>query len=445
MDDEPGINELLRVENELQGNAPSVWDKLLECVSIRVPPSLERDAKINLLKFLQVKTVDKYKRAYDNLYFDLNKEGGLECLRRIEPAPAKSALLQPILLEEPSCDADEELSSQLQFYREGAACAKEQLDELVKEVINGREGCEGVHPEIKTLESTKRKAVTSYGGNVRRVADMARAAVICDTPEDLEVAYIGLTGRIQPHDVKRVSNGFASDWMPNGYRDVKLNPVVNGHLCEIQLQLRSFFDLKAGQHVVYEWARQLKVTTEMEANHLIKTLSQEVTEEMIRLAKQNWRDTEEYLPHIQLDAAQYGQAEESFRQRLCQVEDERRDIEDQTSNEWRENLQDEASARNNLGFTLERQGKNDEAEALYRRAITIDEKLYGSNHPEIATDLNNLACFLKSQGKHDEAEPLFERSQAIREKALGGEHPDVATSLNNRASLMELQARRSRI
>lgn len=104
--------------------------------------------------------------------------------------------------------------------------------------------------------------------------------------------------------------------MPNGYRDVKLNPVVNGHLCEIQLQLRSFFDLKAGQHVVYEWARQLKVTTEMEANHLIKTLSREVTEEMIRLAKQNWRGTGEYLPHIQLDAAQYGHAEESFRQVL---------------------------------------------------------------------------------------------------------------------------------
>ncbi|CAN0261424.1 unnamed protein product [Ectocarpus sp. 6 AP-2014] len=444
MDDEPGINELLRLENELQGNAPSVWDKLFECVSIREPPSLERDAKVNLLKFLQVKTVDKYKRAYDNLYYELNKQGGLECLRRIEPAPAKSSLLQPIVLEEQRCDADGEFASQLQFYRKGAECAKEQLDELVQEVINGREGCEGVYPKIKTLESTKRKAVRFYGGNVRRVADMARAAVICNTPEDLETAYIGLMARIEPHDVKRVTNGFDSDWMPNGYRDVKLNPVVNGHLCEIQLQLRSFFNLKAGQHVVYEWARKLKVTTETEANHLIKILSREVTQEMIRLAEQNWRGTGEYLPHIQLDAAQYGQAEEAFRQRLCQVEDERRGIADQTSNEWRENLQDEAWARNNLGFTLERQGKNDEAEALYRRSITIDEKLYGSNHPEIATDLNNLACFLKSQGKHDDAEPLFERSQAIREKALGREHPDVATSLNNRASLMELQARRFR-
>ncbi|CAM9715217.1 unnamed protein product [Ectocarpus sp. 12 AP-2014] len=197
MDDEPGINELLRLEKELQGNAPSVWDKLLECVSIRERPSLERDAKVNLLKFLQVKTVDKYKRAYDNLFYELNKQGGLECLRRIEPAPAKSALLQPIVLEEQSYDADEELSSQLQFYRKGAECAKEQLDELVQEVINGREGCEGVYPKIKTLESTKRKAVRFYGGNVRRVADMARAAVICNAPEDLETAYIGLMARIQ--------------------------------------------------------------------------------------------------------------------------------------------------------------------------------------------------------------------------------------------------------
>lgn len=107
--------------------------------------------------------------------------------------------------------------------------------------------------------------------------------------------------------------------MPNGYRDVKLNPVVNGHLCEIQLQLRRFFNLKAGQHVVYEWARQLKVTTETEANHLIKALSREVTQEMIRLAEQNWRGTGEYLPHIQLDAAQYGEAEEAFRQVLIML------------------------------------------------------------------------------------------------------------------------------
>jgi len=30
-------------------------------------------------------------------------------------------------------------------------------------------------------------------------------------------------------------------------------------------------------------------------------------------------------------------------------------------------------------------------------AIAIDEKVYGRNHPELATDLNNLAGLLESQ------------------------------------------------
>ena len=32
-----------------------------------------------------------------------------------------------------------------------------------------------------------------------------------------------------------------------------------------------------------------------------------------------------------------------------------------------------------------------EAEVLYNRALEIDEKIYGDNHPVVATDLNNLA------------------------------------------------------
>lgn len=115
---------------------------------------------------------------------------------------------------------------------------------------------------------------------------------------------------VQPQDVRRVSNGFNSDWMPSGYRDVKVNPVVNEHLCEIQLQLSAFYSLKAGQHAVYEWARELIVTTEMEAEHLFQNLSREVTKEMIHLAQQNWGYTTHTLPLLHLAAGDYLQAQE---------------------------------------------------------------------------------------------------------------------------------------
>ena len=48
-----------------------------------------------------------------------------------------------------------------------------------------------------------------------------------------------------------------------------------------------------------------------------------------------------------------------------------------------------------LLFTF--QGKYEEAEPLYRRSLAIDEKVYGPDHPSVATDLNNWALLLEAQ------------------------------------------------
>lgn len=172
MDDELDITELLQMEIVLEGDALS----------------LERDAKVNMLKFLQVKTVKEYERAYDSLYYELNLDGGMGCLRRIEELNPKSDLLQPEVLKLQGCDANEKLEKQMNFYREGAICAKVQLDKLVEELVNSHQGRKGLYAEVKSLESTRRKATKFYGTDVRRLADMARVSVICATPEDLELA-----------------------------------------------------------------------------------------------------------------------------------------------------------------------------------------------------------------------------------------------------------------
>eukprot|EP00959_Pyramimonas_sp_CCMP1952_P303380 6348928-Pyramimonas_sp.AAC.1 len=61
-------------------------------------------------------------------------------------------------------------------------------------------------------------------------------------------------------------------------------------------------------------------------------------------------------------------------------------------------------------------GKYDDALPLYGRSLAIDEKVYGKEHPEVATDLNNLAVLYENMGKYDDALPLYERSLAIDEK-----------------------------
>lgn len=48
------------------------------------------------------------------------------------------------------------------------------------------------------------------------------------------------------------------------------------------------------------------------------------------------------------------------------------------------------------------------------------------------------------QGRYDEAEPLFERAIGIWEGSRGGEH-EMAIGLNNLAKLLEAQVRARRI
>jgi tetratricopeptide (TPR) repeat protein len=76
------------------------------------------------------------------------------------------------------------------------------------------------------------------------------------------------------------------------------------------------------------------------------------------------------------------------------------------------------------------------AEPLFRRALEIDEAVYGATHPEVATDLNNLALLLRETNRLEAVEPLFRRALEIDEAAYGATHPRVATPLNNLALLL---------
>jgi tetratricopeptide (TPR) repeat protein len=78
-----------------------------------------------------------------------------------------------------------------------------------------------------------------------------------------------------------------------------------------------------------------------------------------------------------------------------------------------------------------------EAEPLYRRALAIDERSLGPDHPKVATDLNNLAKLLRDTNRLDQAEPLYRRALAIGERSLGPDHPSVAIDLNNLARLLQ--------
>src|SRR6185369_2597522 len=59
-----------------------------------------------------------------------------------------------------------------------------------------------------------------------------------------------------------------------------------------------------------------------------------------------------------------------------------------------------------LGNTLHALAEWAEAESLKRRALDIDEKRFGHEHPDVARDLDNLAQLLQATNRLAEAEPM---------------------------------------
>ena len=66
-----------------------------------------------------------------------------------------------------------------------------------------------------------------------------------------------------------------------------------------------------------------------------------------------------------------------------------------------------AMGLNNLAGLLGATNRLADAEPLYRRALAIDEKSYGTEHPKVGLRVNNLALLLLKTKRLAAAEPLM--------------------------------------
>ena len=62
------------------------------------------------------------------------------------------------------------------------------------------------------------------------------------------------------------------------------------------------------------------------------------------------------------------------------------------------------------GSSIDYQGRYRDAEPLYKRSLTIREKVLGPDHPDVAVSLNSLAQLYHAEGHYADAEPLYKRS-----------------------------------
>ena len=94
-----------------------------------------------------------------------------------------------------------------------------------------------------------------------------------------------------------------------------------------------------------------------------------------------------------------------------------------------------------LAALLDGQGKRDEAEQLYLRALKIFRRALGPRSYEVAVNEANLAVSLADRGLHARAEKLYRHAIDVQEEVLGKQHPDLGYALNNLASLLRDQGR----
>ncbi|KZP17608.1 TPR-like protein, partial [Athelia psychrophila] len=94
---------------------------------------------------------------------------------------------------------------------------------------------------------------------------------------------------------------------------------------------------------------------------------------------------------------------------------------------------------NRLADVYERQGKYDDAEALYQRALVGREQLLGADHPATLDTVNGLAILYWRQGGYGKAEPLYQRALTGREQQLGADHPDTLGTVHYLATLYKDQ------
>ena len=73
------------------------------------------------------------------------------------------------------------------------------------------------------------------------------------------------------------------------------------------------------------------------------------------------------------------------------------------------------------------------------RALSIDERSFGKDHPNVAIHLNNLAQLLQATNRLEEAEPLMRRTVCIFldfTRSTKCQHPHLNAVINNYAALL---------
>ncbi|CAM9389925.1 unnamed protein product [Discosporangium mesarthrocarpum] len=408
---------------------------------------IEREAKLNLIKYEQLGFLRGFEAVCDQLQIQLRESAGFADLEGInsmkeatEGGKGGETVEEPLRQQNPSMSIDV-------HYADAIRC-KEALDALVDGIVEEAGGMWVIPMEVRAKETIKSIASGDFKGDVRRVVDMCRTAVVCENATAALVLHSRLAAHKEVKDILHVRNGFVDSLSSGlgGYRDLKISLQLHNslHVAEVQVHLQDFFKLNRGGHEVAEWARGLQLPENMSPQSMFTRLEEPVREEMIRLVTENWVELKHILPELLQASGNHEKAEPLLKRGAEEAEKKWLSaIERHGVGSQKDILlaQSYAMALNNLGMARKAQGNEEGAEPTLRRALEVTEASFGPEHQEVATRLNSLALLLAPQGKLKQAEELHSRALEISLRVYGESHSDVATYKNNLARVLKTQGR----
>eukprot|EP00937_MAST-01D_sp_MAST-1D-sp2_P002339 g2339.t1 len=125
--------------------------------------------------------------------------------------------------------------------------------------VAGREAtCSGFN--LKGEQRSREKTASDYGGDFCRLLDLLRGSIVCEEIDDVvacfeKIAELEAEGVLR---VQRIKNRFRDGGIEgSGYCDANLNVEFAEHICEVQVQLKAFYQDKKHAHGAYKIARSL--------------------------------------------------------------------------------------------------------------------------------------------------------------------------------------------
>ena len=84
-----------------------------------------------------------------------------------------------------------------------------------------------------------------------------------------------------------------------------------------------------------------------------------------------------------------------------------------------------AKSFNNIGLVYEKKGDYENALVQHQKALEIRTRVFGSDHPDVATSYQNLAATYHRQGNHVQTKEMATKAYHIFLKKLGPDHPQT--------------------